>query len=111
MARVKRDPERRRAMNGDPFVMLARTRVPLGQPLPSNKDDIATAAGEETLGNHKWGGFLGVLENARGCEHVACSRVAENPEMVLFVIGNYGYSEACSSFLVLFSSLFLSLCV
>jgi hypothetical protein len=102
MARLKRDPERRKAMNGDPLVLLARTRVPLDQPLPSNKDDIVT--GEETPGNNRWKDLVGVLENARGCEYVACSRIAENPEVVLFVIGNYSYYEAYCSFLFLFLS-------
>ncbi|KAL2020040.1 hypothetical protein VTK56DRAFT_8943 [Thermocarpiscus australiensis] len=88
MARIK-DLERIRAVYGDPLVMLARMRVPLDQPLPppySNRNDTVTATGEVNPGNPKWKDSVAVLENARGCEFVACSRIAENPELVLFVI-------------------------
>jgi hypothetical protein len=89
MARAKIDPERLKERWGDPLVMLARMRVPLDQPLPPKRNDTVTttAAGEESRENYKWKDFVDILKNARGCHYVACSRIAENPEIVLFVIG------------------------
>jgi hypothetical protein len=84
MARTK-DPARLKAVLGDPVVTLARTRVPLDQPLPPEYVEIEDRT-PENPGSHPWKDFVTVLENTPGCREVGCSRVAEDPEAVLFVI-------------------------
>ncbi|KAK4158048.1 hypothetical protein C8A00DRAFT_11115 [Chaetomidium leptoderma] len=66
---------------GDPVLTLARTHVPLDRPLPP-----PIGSEPENPGSHSWRDLLGVIETARGCKYVACSRVAETPETVIFVL-------------------------
>lgn len=61
--------------------MLARKRVPLDQPLPPTvwrRHEIPVP--------DYWKDFIDIFENALGLGLVACSRVAEDPEIVLFII-------------------------
>jgi hypothetical protein len=72
----------RAAPRGDPVLVIARMRVPVDCPLPVRNDTTA-----------RWKGFIAILENAQGCEYVACGHVAENPERLLFVIGTDFFSS------------------
>jgi hypothetical protein len=62
-------------------VMLARKRVALDQPLPPAIDRR-----HEIPVPDYWKDFIDIFENALGWSVVAGSRVAEDPEIVLFII-------------------------
>ncbi|KAK3943323.1 hypothetical protein QBC46DRAFT_420743 [Diplogelasinospora grovesii] len=81
--------KRLKARRGDPVMMLARSRVSLDRPLPQPAHDfrrplLPFSPHEDGPGD--WKGLLDILRGARGCDYIACSRVAEDPEVVLFVI-------------------------
>ena len=65
---------------------LARTRVPLDRPLPPCIDN--TEFGQPSR-DHSWKDLVGVIEAARGCKFAACSRVVEDPETVIFILGQF----------------------
>ncbi|OIW34217.1 hypothetical protein CONLIGDRAFT_667383 [Coniochaeta ligniaria NRRL 30616] len=85
MAREKRIRPR-------PVVMLARKRVALDQPLPPT----VWRRHEIPMPDY-WKDFIDIFKNALGRGVVACSRVAEDPEIVLFII-SWKSQEALDQF-------------
>jgi len=111
--------EARIRTHGDPVVTFVRARIPLSRSLPPTfedalkaprepKDDVYIKNEEDEQGDdvtvrrnervdrllkrcdwNGWDNLVHALGKSRGCRHISCGRIAEDPELVLFVIGRF----------------------
>lgn len=129
--------EARVRTHGDPVVTFVRARIPLSRSLPPTfedalkaprepKDDVDIKNEEGEQGDdvtvrrnervdrllkrcdwNGWDNLVHALGKSRGCRHISCGRIAEDPELVLFVIGRFPPSLSPLFFFSFFLDFFL----